>query len=93
MPYKSLAQERYFNSNRAKLESQGVNVGEWNRASKGKKLPMKKNNKKESKKEEKKEMMNKPVKKMMKAHHSRKDSRAKLNTLAEKNFFGSRRSG
>ncbi len=39
MPYKSLAQERYFNVNRAKLEKQGVNVDEWNRASKGKKLP------------------------------------------------------
>jgi hypothetical protein len=38
MPYKSLAQERYFNANRAKLEAQGVNVGEWNQASKGKKL-------------------------------------------------------
>jgi hypothetical protein len=39
MPYKSLAQERYFNANRGKLEKQGVNVGEWNSASKGKKLP------------------------------------------------------
>lgn len=35
MPYKSLAQMRYFNANRAKLESQGVNVDEWNAASKG----------------------------------------------------------
>jgi hypothetical protein len=39
MPYKSLAQERYFNANRAKLEKQGVDVDEWNSASKGKKLP------------------------------------------------------
>ena len=39
MPYKSKAQERYFNVNRAKLEKQGVNVDEWNQASKGKKLP------------------------------------------------------
>ncbi len=39
MPYKSLAQERYFNANRAKLEKQGVDVSEWNSASKGKKLP------------------------------------------------------
>lgn len=39
MPYKSLAQERYFNANRDKLESQGVNVNEWNSASKGMKLP------------------------------------------------------
>jgi len=41
MPYKSLAQERYFNANRGKLEKQGVDVGEWNAASKGKKLPAK----------------------------------------------------
>lgn len=41
MPYKSLAQERYFNANRAKLEKQGVNVNEWNQASKGEKLPAK----------------------------------------------------
>ena len=39
MPFKSLAQERFFNANRKKLEKQGVNVDEWNRASKGKKLP------------------------------------------------------
>lgn len=41
MPYKSLAQERYFNANRGKLESQGVDVDEWNQASKGRSLPMK----------------------------------------------------
>lgn len=41
MPYKSVKQERYFNANRAKLEAQGVDVDEWNQASKGKKLPMK----------------------------------------------------
>ena len=41
MPYKSLKQERYFNVNRAKLEAQGVNVDEWNQASKGLKLPVK----------------------------------------------------
>lgn len=39
MPYKSLAQERFFNANRAKLEKQGINVDEWNSASKGMKLP------------------------------------------------------
>jgi len=39
MPYKSQAQEKYFNANRKKLEKQGVNVDEWNRSSKGKKLP------------------------------------------------------
>jgi len=49
MPYKSLAQERYFNANRAKLESQGVNVDEWNEASKGKELPSKVNKPKRSK--------------------------------------------
>jgi hypothetical protein len=41
MPYKSKAQEAFFNANRKKLEKQGVNVGEWNSASKGLKLPKK----------------------------------------------------
>jgi hypothetical protein len=41
MPYKSRAQEKYFNANRAKLEAQGVDVGEWNAASRGAKLPAK----------------------------------------------------
>jgi hypothetical protein len=41
MPYKSRAQEAYFNVNKKKLEKQGVNVDEWNAASKGKKLPKK----------------------------------------------------
>ena len=39
MPYKSRAQEKFFNANRSKLEKQGVDVSEWNKASKGKKLP------------------------------------------------------
>jgi hypothetical protein len=39
MPYVSKAQEAYFNVNRKKLEAKGVNVDEWNSASKGKKLP------------------------------------------------------
>jgi hypothetical protein len=42
MPFSSKAQEGYFNANRAKLEKQGVNVDEWNKASKGMKLPEKK---------------------------------------------------
>jgi hypothetical protein len=41
MPYKSKAQAAYFNANRKKLEKQGVNVPEWNKKSKGKKLPNK----------------------------------------------------
>jgi hypothetical protein len=41
MPYKSKAQERYFNVNRDRLEKQGVSVNEWNAASKGAKLPEK----------------------------------------------------
>jgi len=41
MPYKSKAQEKFFNANRKSLEKKGVNVGEWNAASKGKKLPKK----------------------------------------------------
>jgi len=39
MPYKSRAEDAYFNKNRAKLEAQGVDVDEWNAASKGMKLP------------------------------------------------------
>lgn len=39
MAYKSQAQEKFFNANRAKLEKEGVNVSEWNKASKGVKLP------------------------------------------------------
>lgn len=39
MPFKSKAQEAYFNVNRAKMEKQGVNVDEWNNASKGLNLP------------------------------------------------------
>jgi len=39
MPYKSLAMAAYFNKNRKKLEAQGVNVSEWNKSSKGLKLP------------------------------------------------------
>jgi hypothetical protein len=41
MPYKSKAQEKFFNANRKKLEAKGVNVSEFNKASKGKKLPPK----------------------------------------------------
>ena len=41
-PYKSQAQEKYFNANRKKLEREGVDVNEWNKASKGKKLPKRK---------------------------------------------------
>jgi hypothetical protein len=39
MPFKSEAQRAYFNANRAKLEREGVDVDEWNSASKGMKLP------------------------------------------------------
>jgi hypothetical protein len=42
MPFQSQAQRGYFNANRAKLEAQGVDVDEWNKASKGKKLPARK---------------------------------------------------
>lgn len=41
MPYKSVAQEKFFNANKKKLEKQGVDVDEWNASSKGKKLPKK----------------------------------------------------
>lgn len=39
MPFKSEAQRKFFNANRAKLEKQGVDVDEWNASSKGSKLP------------------------------------------------------
>lgn len=39
MPYKSGAQAAYFNIHKKELEKQGVNVDEWNKKSKGKKLP------------------------------------------------------
>ncbi len=41
MPFVSKAQQGYFNANRGKLEKQGVDVDEWNKASKGLKLPKK----------------------------------------------------
>jgi hypothetical protein len=39
MPFKSEAQRRYFEANKAKLEKQGVDVKEWEQSSKGLKLP------------------------------------------------------
>jgi hypothetical protein len=39
MPYVSDAQRKYFHDNKQRLEAQGVNVAEWDAASKGKKLP------------------------------------------------------
>lgn len=39
MPYISDLQRKFFNVNRKKLESQGVNVSHWNKVSKGLKLP------------------------------------------------------
>jgi hypothetical protein len=41
MPYKSEAQRRYFNANRAKLEKQGVDVDEWNKSTGDAKIPEK----------------------------------------------------
>ena len=46
MPYKSDSQRKYFHANKKKLEKQGVNVSEWDKASKGKKLPKKAKKKK-----------------------------------------------
>jgi len=40
MPYVSQKQERFFNANRGKLEKEGVDVNEWNKSSKGLKLPI-----------------------------------------------------
>ena len=39
MPYQSLAQEGYFHANKKALEKQGVDVSEWDAATKGAKLP------------------------------------------------------
>lgn len=41
MPYKSDAQRGFFHANKKRLEAQGVDVGEWDAASKGLKLPAK----------------------------------------------------
>lgn len=41
MPFVSKAQQGFFNANKAKLEKKGVDVNEWNQASKGLKLPEK----------------------------------------------------
>jgi hypothetical protein len=39
MPYKSLAQAAFFNIHKKELEKKGINVDEWNKASKGKVIP------------------------------------------------------
>ena len=39
MPYVSDAQRKFFNANKSKMEAQGVDVNEYNQASKGMKLP------------------------------------------------------
>jgi len=39
VPYKSKAQAAFFNIHRKQMERQGVDVDEWNQASKGKQLP------------------------------------------------------
>ena len=45
MSYKSKAQAAYFNIHRKELERQGVDVDEWNRASRGKHIPERKHRK------------------------------------------------
>jgi hypothetical protein len=39
MSYKSLAQAAYFNIHKKQMEKEGVDVDEWNKASKGLPLP------------------------------------------------------
>jgi hypothetical protein len=39
MPYKSDAQRRFFHANADELRRQGVDVSEWDRASKGRDVP------------------------------------------------------
>ncbi len=41
MPYKSVAQQKYFHANRKRLEAEGVDVGEWDDVTDFKKLPRK----------------------------------------------------
>ena len=42
MPYASQAQAGYFHTHKKQLEAQGVDVGEWDAATKGKSLPKRK---------------------------------------------------
>jgi hypothetical protein len=49
VPYKSKAQAAYFNIHKKQLEAKGVDVAEWNEASKGKKIPQKVNMRKRAK--------------------------------------------
>jgi hypothetical protein len=39
MPYRSDAQRKFFHANEKKLKKQGVNIKEWDDASKGMSLP------------------------------------------------------
>ena len=39
MPYVSAKQRGYFHAHKKELEAQGVNVNEWDQASKGMSLP------------------------------------------------------
>jgi hypothetical protein len=41
MPFKSKAQQGYMEAHKAELEKAGVNIAEWEKATKGKKLPEK----------------------------------------------------
>ena len=41
MPFKSQAQAGYFHTHKKELEKQGVDVAEWDAATKGKHLPKK----------------------------------------------------
>ncbi len=50
MPYKSKAQAAYFHTHRRELQAKGVNVDEWDKSSKGKKLPKRVKKKKTNKK-------------------------------------------
>jgi hypothetical protein len=88
MPYKSLAQERYFNANKSKLEKQGVNVNEWNKASKGMKFENSAKDKKLDKKMGYKEGSKKDN--ALDKKYTGKGTRARLNTAAGKMLFSKR---
>jgi hypothetical protein len=50
MPYRSLAQEGYFHTHKKQLSAQGVDIAEWDAATKGKHLPNRVKPKKATKK-------------------------------------------
>jgi hypothetical protein len=63
MSYRSLAQAGYFHTHKAELERQGVNVAEWDKATRGKHLP-----ERAKKSKKKKKTIKTPKSEMVKEH-------------------------